>query len=39
VFIIAEKTWAGGEEVKGVGVVRRDKELKLEEVEALHTPH
>ena len=35
VFILAEKTSARGEEVRGVCVIK-DKEQKLEEVEASH---
>ena len=36
VFIITDKEKIGGEEVKGVGVMK-DEELKLEEIEVSHT--
>ena len=36
VFIITDKEKIGGEEVKGVGVMK-EEELKIEEIEASHT--
>ena len=36
VFILTDKAKLVGEEVKGVGV-KKDEELKLEEIEASHT--
>ncbi len=35
-FIITDKAKLGGEEVKGVGVMK-DEKLKVEEIESSHT--